>query len=112
MPDPWYLAPQALAPLASLAANPPHLVRRPAPLAQWFAGGAEHEWVHDPDDARVEALRRLADAAFIAAEAEGGCTATLAGPRLCDVVRAAASPGVGPLSRRIAAALAPARAAA
>ena len=112
MPQPWYLTPQALAPLAALAADPPRLVRRPAPLARWFAGGAEHEWVHDPGDARVEALRRLADAAVLAAEAAGERREALAGPRLCDVVRAAAAPDNSPLARRIAAALAPARAAA
>ena len=112
MPRPWYLSPKALAPLAALAASPPRLVRRPAPLAQWLAGGAEEEWVHDPEDARVEALRRLADAAFLAAEAAGDRAAALAGPRLSEIVRAAAAPDGGPLARSIAAALAPARAAA
>lgn len=102
--SPWYLTPPSLEQLVSLRADPPRMMERLAPLSQWMRG-RETEWVHDPEDERVDALRRLSDAAFIEAEARGDRKA-LRGPRVCEVVAAAINGGRSKLARDIAAALA------
>ena len=96
MRTPWHQTPEARALLASIRQNPPRLVERLAPLSGWLRGGFETEWVHDPNDERIEALSRMSDAAFLAAEARGKRARTMfmKGPRVCEVVAAAVAGNV------------------
>lgn len=72
----WHETPAARRLLASCVANPPRTVRALAPMADWLAGTVEVD-EFDRNDERVEALSRLSDAAFIAAENAGADRAQL-----------------------------------
>lgn len=83
----WHLGPIARPLLGDIAQRHPVKVRRLAPLAQIFAGGAEYELVWNPNDDRVDALRRIADEAFRSLEAKtDGRTAYALVPKLNDVI--------------------------
>lgn len=82
--QPWYLAPSALALIHSLRADPPAVIERVAhyPLT------TDH-WSEFAADTRIDWLRDIANAAFLAAEAQGGETAArafLAQPSADDIL--------------------------
>lgn len=86
----WHHGPVARQLLADIARRNPVKVRRLAPLAQVFAGGAEYELVWNPNDDRVDALSRIGDDAFRALEAKTDSrTAYALVPKLADVIDAA-----------------------
>jgi hypothetical protein len=61
----WPTDPRAVALLSDIAANPPRMVRRPAPLSQcWDVTQPDFVMVYDRNDDRVDELSRMEGAAF------------------------------------------------
>jgi hypothetical protein len=83
-PAPWHEQPEAAALIRSLRANPPELVNR----VEEYAVNTDR-WTEFADDKRIDRLRAISNAAFLAVEREGGeagALAFLAEPSVDDIL--------------------------